>query len=56
MRFEPSGLERLPDGKPVGGTIVWNSKRLFPREQRGVSIANIAKVEHSGKVSTRFGQ
>ncbi len=35
---------------PLGGVIVWNSKRLFPREQRGVRIADIVKVEHSGKV------
>lgn len=51
IRFESSGLENLPDGTPLGGAIVWNSKRLFPREQRGVSIADIARVEHSGAVS-----
>eukprot|EP00903_Cladosiphon_okamuranus_P012730 g11901.t1 len=49
IRFEPSGIESLTDGTPLGGTIVWNSKRLFPREQHGVSIADIAKVEHCGK-------
>lgn len=56
IRFGPSGLESLSDGTPLGGVIVWNSKRLFPREQRGVSIADIAKVEHSGKVSSGHDQ
>ncbi|CAM9577121.1 unnamed protein product [Ectocarpus fasciculatus] len=48
IRFEWNGIDSLEDGTPLGGAIVWNSKRLFPREQREVRIADIAKVEHSG--------
>ncbi|CAN0016557.1 unnamed protein product, partial [Laminaria digitata] len=47
ISFELNGAESLPDGTPLGGSIVWNSKRRFPREQPGIRIADIARVEHS---------
>lgn len=56
IRFDSNGFEGLPDGTPLGGVITWNSKRLFPREQRGVSIADITKVEHDGKVGSQNDQ
>ncbi|CAM9349718.1 unnamed protein product [Pylaiella littoralis] len=49
IRFETNGFEGQPDGTPLGGFITWNSQRSFPREQRGVSIADITKAEHNGK-------
>lgn len=56
IRFAWNGIDSLEDGTPLGGAIVWNSKSLFPREQREVRIADIAKVEHSGNVSTYSDQ
>lgn len=53
IRFESNGFEGPPCGTPLGGFITWKSKRLFPREQQGISIADIAKVEHDGKVGSR---
>ncbi|CAN0009211.1 unnamed protein product [Ectocarpus sp. 4 AP-2014] len=48
IRFAWNGMDSLEDGTPLGGAIVWNSKRLFPREQREVRIADIVKIEHNG--------
>ncbi|CAB1099386.1 unnamed protein product [Ectocarpus sp. CCAP 1310/34] len=56
IRFAWNGMDSLEDGTPLGGAVVWNSKRLFPREQREVRIADIAKVEHSGNVSAYSDQ
>lgn len=56
IRFELNGFEGLPGGTPLGGFITWNSKRLFPREQQGINIADITKVEHNGKVRSRNDQ
>lgn len=53
IRFLPSGKEMLPDGTPLGGVIVWNSKRLLRRKQLGVNIADITRVEHNGRVGAR---
>lgn len=53
ISFELNGADSLPDGTPLGGSIVWNSKRLFPREQPGIRIIDIARVEHSDQVSGR---
>lgn len=53
ISFELNGADSLPDGTPLGGSIVWNSKRLFPREQPGIRIIDIARVEHSDQVGGR---
>eukprot|EP00904_Undaria_pinnatifida_P011164 jgi/Undpi1/7178/HiC_scaffold_22.g09652.m1 len=47
ITFDINGAEMLPDGTPLGGAIVWNSKRLFPREKPGIKIADISRVEHN---------
>lgn len=50
ISFKPNEASALSDGTPLGGTIVWKSRRIFPREHPGVRISEIARVKRAGKV------